>query len=677
MKSITLLLVFLAFRTSARPLHFEQPYWELWKDPIPTPEDDPYGPMERNSWVGNNYHPGDWIHGDDRWPDLVPPAAVVRRLAPTEVTSSLPMAAGKPAYLWPPLFGHGPYIGTPSDTTVKDEVIVVTTAPAVQEKRLAPRSSVSEYQSPTSATTVQSSTPTSTEEDAALYTGAQQWQQYGAHETAVSPVPTRGMLPVVRYLHPTSATTVQSSDISTTGNLTALSTGAQQWQAYWDHDAANLGALTDEDKFDLFAKAVAMLQHFATALIKLSELLAQLQPQNTTQNPDTKDPGTAMIAMCDIIGRLFSEHKIQEAGTQGLGTAIITTCRWMTQLFPQRKIQERNAAPIDGDAIAIITDFFLEVAGTQSLDAQAIHGEVIFKVVGTYSKLNKTQNRDAGAIGDDNITNITTLRGQLTHHKIENRTSTRSIEKHAEYANISPHNFQYQDQVQGAPSPLSSPSALAYRTPLTRRETYMFTPFEVAYSWLNGIYTRITDQHPRYPYEYPDQQIYGCIYTPSWDNVAKAKIICPPDGQEGTVEKRYIPDLPEQTEAESPAAASYIRDDPASSLAKNVRRTRWSYYKDLFFNGKAESAGEAGEPALAPAGKRNVSAGIEKRSIWSSIQPLFFNGDQKDEENMEVDDDVGDKVAITRRVDAEDGICDGLSWFYRILWHSTFGGCGS
>jgi hypothetical protein len=57
MKPIVLLPALLALHTSERPLEFEQPFWDPYKAAVPTPEDNPSGPMEVNSFVGNYYHP--------------------------------------------------------------------------------------------------------------------------------------------------------------------------------------------------------------------------------------------------------------------------------------------------------------------------------------------------------------------------------------------------------------------------------------------------------------------------------------------------------------------------------------------------------------------------------------------------------------------------------------------
>jgi len=85
MKPIVLLPALLALRTSARPLQFEQPFWDPYKAAVPSLEDNPYGLMEVNSYVGNYYHPdGDSIHNEDLWPGLAPPAAV-RRTNPAKV----------------------------------------------------------------------------------------------------------------------------------------------------------------------------------------------------------------------------------------------------------------------------------------------------------------------------------------------------------------------------------------------------------------------------------------------------------------------------------------------------------------------------------------------------------------------------------------------------------------
>lgn len=545
--------MFLVFDATARPLKFDQPYWESSKDAVPTSEDDVYGPIEVNSYVGNYFHPdGDTIHTEDRWPNLAPPAAVVRRNGPAK---AIPGPTSTPDILapWRRLcYYHCPpgasedlhhrcdrcpkdvllqtLVAGPSTTAVKDEIIAVTMTPAVQKRRLARLGSMNEDLNLTSTMTVQSPTLKSTEEAAALYTGAQQWQQYWAHDAAVSPVSS-------------FATIVQSSTVSVTEEPKALSTGAQQWQAYWDHSAANPEVLADEAKLALFAKIFAMPQYLTTAMVTLSRWLANVDPQHKIQDHDTQEHGiAAMISMCDVIGRSFAKETIQEEKTGDLGTAIITTCKTLAQLHPQRKVQEQDLAPLNGTVIAKIIVFFANE--TLALDADVIRKEVFINMMVSVGKLNRTMIDDAGALTKVRNFNITALRDQVTHRKIENRTEfqnsspqqARGIEKHAEYANIMPHNYQYQEQANSSrpplPAPNVSPSASAHR-PALRPRLYPLEWVPRTYAWLNDFYTAARDQHPRYPYFDPAEDIYGCTYEPAWDRIQTDKIICPPGGRDG------------------------------------------------------------------------------------------------------------------------------------------------
>lgn len=667
--SIILLPVFFVFHTTARPLKFEQPFWEIQKDPVPTPEDDPYGPVEVNTYVGNYFHPdGDYIHTDNRWPDLVPPAAVVRRADPAVVIQG-PTATPDILAPWRPLCYHHcppgvvhlpssvggyPYqrchrcpagvsrpslVAGPSTTAVKDEMIAVSMATAVQKRGLARSVYVNEDLSLFSTTTVQSSTLTTTEEAAAVYTGAQQWQQYWAHDAAVSPVPTQGMLPVVEDLHPTLATTVLFSGISTTGEPTAISTGAEQRQAYWDHDAANPEVLTDEAKFALFAKVFAMPQRFTITIITFSEWLVQVDSQRKTQSQDTQEPGAAaIIAMCDMIDQIFPQDKVQEEDTGNLGTAITRTCKTLAQLYPQRKIQGKNAAPLDRSVIAKILNFFGELNETQTLDADTIRKEVFIDIMASIGGLNKNQIYDAGALIEGRIFNITAIRGYPTHRKVENRTESRNssarqpraIETHTEYANISPHTFQYQeDQGRGPPAPPSapnvSPSASAHRPALAPRGMYMFQPLQEAYTWLNDMYTMAADQHPRWPYNPPDEDLYDCIYRPSPDNVAVDRIICPPggrDGEQGLAARGVVEIL--KTIAQVLGIIETVEKRAAAATMKN-RAVRGLFEAFFAMNNAPIEPVEPDETDKPnePVEKRAVPVAIKKRFLWDLVKIIF------------------------------------------------------
>jgi hypothetical protein len=273
------------------------------------------------------------IHNEDLWPDLVPPAAV-RRTNPAKVIYG-PTATPDVLVPYRPLCYRCP------------THVVPLPAPS-----LARRGSMDED---SSATTALSLGVVSTEHAGAIATGAQQWQQYWAHDRAVSPVPT-----------PTIATSDQSSPSSTTGEPMAISTGAQQWQAYWDHDTVNTGILTDKAKFNLFVKIFAVPHHLTNAMIALSDSLAEAYPLRITQEQDTQGPGTAtIIGMCDTIGRIGPQDKIQEEFTEDFGTAIITTCKSLTGLFPQSKIQNR-ASILCTDVQAKDVNIFTDVSPSAS-----------------------------------------------------------------------------------------------------------------------------------------------------------------------------------------------------------------------------------------------------------------------------------------------------------------------
>jgi hypothetical protein len=268
---------------------------------------------------------------------------------------------------------------------------------------------VDEDLSLTSATTVHSSNPTSAKEAAALYTGAQQWQRYWAHDATISP-----------------ATTVQSSAASSIRESTAISTGTQQWQAYWDHDAANPEVQADVAKFAPSAKAFAMPQRLTSATIILVEWLVKVDPQHKIEDQDTKEPSTAaIVAMCDVIGRVFPQDKIRE-NIGDLWTAITTTCKTLAQLYPQHKIQERGVTSLNKRVIVKIIDFFSKLNETQTLDAGTIRKEIFMNLMASVGRLNKIMIHDAGTSTEGSIFNITALRGEATHRKIENRTESQN-----------------------------------------------------------------------------------------------------------------------------------------------------------------------------------------------------------------------------------------------------------
>jgi hypothetical protein len=142
--------------------------------------------------------------------------------------------------------------------------------------------------------------------------------------------------------------------------------------AYWDHDAANTRILTDKVKFNLFGKIFTVPHHLTTAMIALSDSLAEVYPLRNAQEQDTQGPGTAaVIGMCDTIGRIVPQDKIQEEFTEDFGTAIITTCKSLAGLFPQSKIQNR-ASTLRTDVQVKDVNIFTDVSPSASAHRPAI-----------------------------------------------------------------------------------------------------------------------------------------------------------------------------------------------------------------------------------------------------------------------------------------------------------------
>lgn len=533
MKSIILILALLVLRTSARPLIWEQPWYEFYKTQAPQPEDNPYGPVEVSANVGNYYHAeGDKIHNDDLWPPLAPPAAV-RRAEPASVV-------------------YGP-TATP-DILAPYRLLCHSCPPGVAPLPAPSMLSTAEGPSTNTTPTLE---PTSTKEVAAFATGAQKWQEYWAHNAAVSPVPTLNM--------------TTSSKSNTTKKPIAISTGAQQWQVYWDHATETDKNLTDKAKFDFFVTIFAVPHHLTTAMIAMSRAVAQVYPQSMFQEQETQTPGTdTIIALCDTIGRIIPQDKIQEEFTEEMGFAMITTCNSLAVLFPEGRIQSR--------ASTLHTDIHIEDPIRQ--------GGIALPPLDTDAT--ETHNED-----------------------------------------------------DGTPSHVS-PSASVHRPAVGTRGFYMFQPLETAYTWLNDMFTLAIDQHPRWPYNYPEEHIFGCIYKPSWDSVAKDQIICPPDGRDGEqgVDVRSYPETAGSELVDRRAAESALESAVAfviemivnflkaltigrRSVSKRPEPHQKRYFLESFFKLFSPRKDDEPTPTAIPE-RRDVSAApLQERDLMSFLNWLF------------------------------------------------------